>query len=496
MGRAWAIARRSMISRVLTVLAMILFNATFSDHAAGGVHEYKHYSSSNANEPSLRHTIPQTFTRWDSAWLLTIAEEGYPVPSSAEGIPTAEQVHAFLPLYPYLVSFLAEVLPVPALLRHEALVLWGVLVSNLAFVASALALYYLGIAVLDNEPLAFQAAQLYCLNPASVFFSAIYTESFFAATTFCAFAVLEGSSRPSSSRAWLSALLLSTATACRSNGTTCCVVFGLVKLRWLVQSLPCNGSYAPWVLGLLKTAIPTALQLALIVLPYAVFQAYCYAMFCSHKLPTQPPSWCYDSPPTLYGHVQSTYWGVGFLRYYQLKQVPNFLLAMPVLLISAWGLTSYVLSSSDKYGVYARSYRRGSVMPYMLHWGVLAAVAALIMNVQVRVGTETHSHRHACLPSLFTPLAYLLLPVTNSLGMLVCGCHQVSTRFLCAACPALHWFIALVVMETPPPQPSGTDTESNGGARPLSSSKACLKAWRLGYFFLGTGLHSNFYPWT
>jgi phosphatidylinositol glycan class V len=64
------------------------------------------------------------------------------------------------------------------------LILAGVLVSNVAFVLAAVALYRLGCAVLNDEPLACTAALLFVINPASVFFSAIYTESVFALTSF------------------------------------------------------------------------------------------------------------------------------------------------------------------------------------------------------------------------------------------------------------------------------------------------------------------------
>mgnify|MGYP002050440369 CR=1 FL=1 len=41
------------------------------------------------------------------------------------------------------------------------------------------------------------------------------------------------------------------------------------------------------------------------------------------------PAWCRERVPSIYAHVQRTYWNVGFLRYYELKQLPNFALAAP-----------------------------------------------------------------------------------------------------------------------------------------------------------------------
>ena len=62
----------------------------------------------------------------------------------------------------------------------------AVLINVAAFAAAALALLELSRRVLKDERLAYKAALYFCLSPASVFFSAAYTESFHAALSFAA----------------------------------------------------------------------------------------------------------------------------------------------------------------------------------------------------------------------------------------------------------------------------------------------------------------------
>ena len=55
------------------------------------------------------------------------------------------------------------------------------------------------------------------------------------------------------------------------------------------------------------------------------------------------PAWCDKTFPSIYSHVQAKYWNVGFMRYWTISNIPNFLLAMPVLL-SVYAFCAFYLS--------------------------------------------------------------------------------------------------------------------------------------------------------
>lgn len=65
--------------------------------------------------------------------------------------------------------------------------------------------------MLQDSSLAARATLLFCLTPASIFFSAIYTESLFALLSFAG--MLCAGRRP-----WLATAAFALATATRSNG--------------------------------------------------------------------------------------------------------------------------------------------------------------------------------------------------------------------------------------------------------------------------------------
>lgn len=58
-----------------------------------------------------------------------------------------------------------------------------------------------------------------------------------------------------------------------------------------------------------------------------------YRSFCLPTTDVAPREWCSNTIPQIYTFVQGRYWNVGFLRYWRIEQIPNFILGAPPLLV-------------------------------------------------------------------------------------------------------------------------------------------------------------------
>ena len=130
-------------------------------------------STWNLDDPILRPLL-----RWDAGWYLTIAKHGY----SYDGHPGRQQNIAFFPLYP-LTCRLCHVI------TGASVPLCGALLSNGAFLVALATLYVLVTGEVGSRT-ARLTLVLLAFFPGSLFFSTMYTESFyllFSAQAFLAF---------------------------------------------------------------------------------------------------------------------------------------------------------------------------------------------------------------------------------------------------------------------------------------------------------------------
>ena len=221
---------------------------------------------------------------------------------------------------------------------HTALKLAGVLVNLGLFVFATLALYELSWRLLKDEYLAYKSALFFCINPASIFFSATYSESLHASISFFLMAKLE------KGFSFKVGLLLALASFCRSNALLNIgfIIYKSVKLiiheiltyRWLKQFQ--KQEFSTTLSNIIGDGIfPAIFSIAITIIPFAMVQWYGFTQFCgltkvnldfdefvveyavnqSLKLPSQIPSeWCNYYIPMPYSYIQSHYWNVGFLQ--------------------------------------------------------------------------------------------------------------------------------------------------------------------------------------
>ncbi|XP_074161800.1 GPI mannosyltransferase 2 [Sminthopsis crassicaudata] len=486
------VLRFAVVCRSWTLVLQALFNAVIPDHAADAF-------SPPCLEPAglgdrLVEWLLGGLSRWDSEHFLFIAEHGY----------VYEHNFAFFPGFPLALRAGAELLlwPLQGLLTlRSRLLLAAALLNSLFSVLAALALYELGCLVLRGRRLALLSALLFCLSPANVFLASSYSESLFALLVFSAMSQLERG------RDGRSAVLFALAVGVRSNGIVNAGFLAHAQCRRFLSS-PSTGDLPRALWRPLRLAAFLLLTVLGLGLPFALFQLYAYSQFClphvarlipepfvqlakdkGYRVPGgDQPSWCAWRLPLVYSYVQDVYWNVGFLRYFELQQVPNFLLAGPMAILGAWAAWTYVTAN----------------LRHCLTLGLLSKAG--------RGDGKPPSGFHS--PQVFVYLAHstaLLLFGT------LCMHVQVLTRFLGSSTPIVYWFPAHLLQDREPllwtqyavPGKISAMRSLLGQGAPENPIWGLVCKWRacspvtqailayfLSYWLLGLLLHCNFLPWT
>lgn len=468
----------AIASRAAALLLAITSDWLLDDHVPSGALVFHLPPQEHGR---LVAQILAPFTRWDAAHLLTVASDGW---------GDEEYRHAFFPAYPLLIrgvarglAYLHPALGLTAFVSEtDLLILSGVLVSNLAFIVAACCLHSLGKEVLGDGTMARTAALFFCVTPASVFFSTVYTESAFAASAFGGMLLLE--------RGWhlMGSVALAFSACCRANGSLNAILLVVpAAARTLIHTSPHehkheHGRAAARLLPLL---LVTASQVGLVVAPYVGWQVAGYWRVCTSapnsrarpllgqaraaatptrvghlEATTLPSGWCARGVPDLYAHVQRVYWGVGLFRYFSARQLPNFVLALPAALLCA----------SASVATLGRLYARITSAPARLSLRRKLIHALERSEGQGSRGDNAMGQRQ---------LAYLLHWLVLTLFAVLFANVQITTRLVASACPPFYWWMAHLWMG------SGSMLARRG-----------LITFVASYVIFGTVLHSNFYPWT
>mmetsp|Transcript_38500 Transcript_38500/g.58355 ORF Transcript_38500/g.58355 Transcript_38500/m.58355 type:complete len:238 (+) Transcript_38500:63-776(+) len=234
-----------------------------------------------------------------------------------------------------------------------------------------------------------------------------------------------------------------------------------------------------------------------------------------------------------------------FLHYYEWKQVPNFMLAFPVLFFGCMAACSWIYCSWIRYGIRQRmtmtdkadgdkktkeKVHSSMFLPltvkHFIQWALYALRTSVDPSHEMQgihqrkiempfssfgnmfafeandddEEDSKHNQQSAQLMALIGP--HLLAHYAVLAGfVLICAtvAHvQISTRMICSSCPAWYWFIAAMLMYQQNKQQRNTTGRGYILLFGRHYDTVSLLIW--GYFglynALGVVLHVNFLPWT
>jgi phosphatidylinositol glycan class V len=450
----------AVISRLFILLLSAAFNLVIPDHDAN---VFRIPQDPNDKEKSFADTFVKYLfgglVHWDAQYFIHIALFGY----------TYENCLAFFPLYPMSVRVFAGCLYYLLegfMSYYSVTVVSSVVINFITFVISASVLHRLSLQVLRNEQLAYKAAILYCVNPASIFFVSAYSETLFACLTF--YGMLKCGNGSSTNISFGCGLPFGLGALQRSNGI---VNIGFIvheKLKiWFKVVIPDMimkaRHFDSLLLAPLLLVAPVLFLISFVgeivfsITSFLLFQGYGYHKFCvvpEHNLPDfiisyaeandlrlpgtvslkhlvdHKDHWCNSSLPLAYSYVQDHYWNVGFLRYYQWKQIPNFLLAMPVVWI--------ILTHAHRF---AKQHPR---LFYTL--GLWEDLPYTDSKVTKKLRVQTKENKIKFAPGMFV---YVVHAVFLTVFCTLCIHVQVTTRIIASASPVLYWFTAYHFFNVP-----------------------------------------------
>jgi phosphatidylinositol glycan class V len=490
-----------------------------------------------AVKPSLRDP-PKTLTTTTTASSLTSWE-------------TSEQAHAFFPLFPWIIRqfslFLFYALPSQLLPpTFESLVaLSGLLFNNfICLIVATMALYELTILVMtrkehpitrlqqeqqqqqQQENSNHYVATVVCLvfgifNPAIVFFATNYSESFFATTTFLGHVCIERSTDNHKNILWwlmgICCWMIGSYT--RSNGTLHCLwllqhglarIILLLRNRSIHQHAKTTATNLAFLFRTIIIGIQSIVGAFFVALPVRYHDLKGWERHCVDAAEVRP-EWCNRSNEgssvlkssfSLYSHVQGKHWNVGFFRYYEWKQIPNFLLAAPILMLSAAGVYRWIYWSlvTD----YGRGKIPSSYRMILFRWPLHTLSESVSCNGCVAdskgivdSSTPPSMSNINSMSEIVSSLSsrdlliengrllghYAILAVLTLIGLVIAHV-QISTRMVCSTSPAIIWFISFCLLKP---------SEKEGSVSRLSQ---LVWLYVVLYMLLGVILHVNFLPWT
>ena len=501
--------------RIFIIWLSVSADYFIADHEAQGVETIDaNHSLPLHSSPAMRILL-SPFLKWDAVHYLNIAIDGY----------RRDYQLVFFPLYPTVIGYLSrllvralDLLDTPwSITALDATMMTAVALNMCCFVVSSYILKKMLCGLHLTEPIVDIALLLFIFNPAGIFFTTVYTEACFSLFSWW------GMYSYINDRHLSSCLCFSIASMIRSNGSLHVV---LVLTLWAINELTSSASQditasnstsiglrrVSQMLLFARRAALVLMNVIAILSPILLWNYYIHYLLCVNRShisiansnhnnsinnigtndDNDDDSTAYASPtdifcssrsfPLGYSYLQERYWGVGFLRYYQWKQAPNFLLALPITYLASQTIASqcYALYEQVRYS----SCNGGGVYEEDDDDRCKVSIDMAARNVAVAMTMH--------------------LLATLVVGLLWANV-QITTRLICSSCPIIYVGMASIVTsyDYKSSRDARTTARGRGSRGSASSLSAFLSvdgytvAWYiLVYNIAGVLLHTNYYPWT
>ncbi|KAI5954711.1 GPI18 [Candida theae] len=313
----WSLLR-SFLTLKLIQLAIIYFAPSRFDTSSQLIIDELASSPSTASPYNgIVTSILNKLITWDSVYFndLFVNEIAY------------EHQFVFCPGWIKLISLLPSD-------NYYQLQMWSILIANACHFASALVLYCLSKLTFDSRT-SYIASLMMIISPAGVFLTTNYSENLSNLTTLLAlylyyraieFNNVATRSNKSVKNVYmylLSGIVCAFGFTVRANSLLLGVLYLLDLYDFSIIEQDWTSSISSIITGSVLGATLVGQNI------------HHYLTFCPQR-----QGWCLNRFPSLFSYAQSHYWSNGFLSYWSLNNVPNFILVAPVLIWNCYSVSS------------------------------------------------------------------------------------------------------------------------------------------------------------
>lgn len=311
----WSLLRSFLILKLIQLTIIYFTPSRFDTSSQLIIDELASSSSTASPYNDIITTILNKLITWDSVYFndLFVNDIAY------------EHQFVFCPGWIKLISLLPST-------NYYQLQLWSILISNGDHFASVLVLYYLSKTIYDSR-ISYISSLMMVVSPAGVFLTTNYSENLSNLTTLLTiylyykaidFNNVTTRSNKSIKSIWLYLL----------SGIVCAFSFTVRANSLLLGILYLVDLYDFSIIDQnLRSSVLSIITGSILGTTFLGQNKYHYLTFCPQR-----QGWCLNKFPSLFLYAQSHYWDNGFLSYWSLNNIPNFILVAPVLLWNCYSV--------------------------------------------------------------------------------------------------------------------------------------------------------------